>query len=230
MSKLQLKWLAVVVATFGGLALLWPSVDWYFFKDASERQLAEASRQQPKWLLNLGLDLKGGTHLLMELDVAKLPPNADVPDAVQRAIEIIRNRVDQFGVAEPLIVKQGDRWIVVQLPGITNSAQAKDLIGKTALLEFRMVDTSEKAQNALSKIAELGNPFVGEGVAAHVSTAAAKLVPTDDVLFRGKESALYLLTKNAPLTGAMLDNARVEVWCPNKECSGDHEYDRSRMY
>ncbi|MBI3553657.1 MAG: protein translocase subunit SecD [Elusimicrobia bacterium] len=211
MSKLQLKWLAAVAALFGGLGLLWPSVDWYFFKDATERQLSEASRQRPKWLLNLGLDLKGGTHLLMELDVAKLPAGADIPDAVQRAIEIIRNRVDQFGVAEPLIAKQGDRWIVVQMPGITNSAQAKELIGKTALLEFRMVDTSEKSQNALSKIAELGIPFVGEGAAAHVSTAAAKLVPADDELFRGKESSLYLLTKTVPLTGAELDNARVET-------------------
>ena len=211
MSKLQLKWLGVVVAMFGGLMLLWPSVDWYFFKDASERSMSEQARQRPKWLLNLGLDLKGGSHLLMELDVAKLPPGSDIPDAVQRAIEIIRNRVDQFGVAEPLIAKQGDRWIVVQLPGITNSAQAKELIGKTALLEFRMVDTSEKAQAALGKIAELGLPFIGEGSAAHISTAAAKLVPQEDELFRGKESSLYLLSKTVPLTGAELDNARVET-------------------
>jgi preprotein translocase subunit SecD len=211
MSKIQIKWLCAVAAFFGALVLLWPSVDWYFFKDATERQLSEAARQRPKLLLNLGLDLKGGTHLLMELDVAKLPAGADVPDAVQRAIEIIRNRVDQFGVAEPLIAKQGDRWIVVQLPGITNSGQAKELIGKTALLEFRMVDTSEKAQNALSKIAEISMPFVGEGAAAHISTAAAKLVPVEDELYRGKESSLYLLSKDIPLTGAELDNARVET-------------------
>ncbi len=211
MSKLQIKWLIAVAAFFGGLGLLWPSIDWYYFKDASERQMSEAARQRPKWLLNLGLDLKGGTHLLMELDVAKLSPGADVADAIQRAIEIIRNRVDQFGVAEPLITKQGDRWIVVQLPGITNSAQAKELIGKTALLEFRMVDTSEKAQAALNKIAEAGMPFVGEGAAAHVSTGAAKFVPPEDVLFRGKESSLYLLSKDVPLTGALLETARVET-------------------
>ena len=95
----------------------------------------------------------------------------------------------------------------MQLPGITNSAQAKDLIGKTALLEFRMVDSSEAAQKALSKIAELGNPFVGE----QVSTAAAKLVPAEDQLFRGPESSVYLLSKTAPLTGAGLETARVET-------------------
>src|SRR5437016_12572238 len=125
--------------------------------DPAERTKLEAFRLRPKWLLKLGLDLKGGTHLLMELDVSKLDPKADVNDAISRAIEIIRNRVDQFGVAEPLIARQGERWIVVQLPGITNSGQAKDLMGKTALLEFRMVDTSESAQKALNKIADLGN-------------------------------------------------------------------------
>ena len=206
MTKLQLKWLAVLASVAGAIFLLYPSINWYTM-DATERAALEKARMRPKWLLNLGLDLKGGTQLLMELDVSKLDAKADVSDAVSRAIEIIRNRVDQFGVAEPLIVKQGDRWIVVQLPGITNSAQAKDLIGKTALLEFRMVDSSEAAQKALSKIAELGNPFVGE----QVSTAAAKLVPAEDQLFRGKESSVYLLSKTAPLTGAGLETARVET-------------------
>ncbi|MDD5657042.1 MAG: protein translocase subunit SecD, partial [Elusimicrobia bacterium] len=120
----------------------------------------------------------------------------------------IRNRVDQYGVAEPLIVRQGQRWIVVQLPGITNTAQAKELVGKTALLEFRMVDDSDAAQKALGKIAELG---VAAFVDNQVSSAAAKLVPEGDQLLPGKESALYLVKKESPLTGAALDTARVST-------------------
>jgi preprotein translocase subunit SecD len=207
MTKFQLKWAGVVLATVVAGILLYPTIDWYTL-DATERAQREAERHRPKWLLNLGLDLRGGTHLLMELDVSKLDPKADINDAVQRAIEIIRNRVDQFGVAEPLIAKQGDRWIVVQLPGITNSAQAKELVGKTALLEFRMVDTSDAAQKALAKISELAaGPFVGQ----EISTAAAKLVPEGMELVRGKESSIYMLSKQVPLTGAELDSARVET-------------------
>ncbi len=210
MSKLQVKWLGVLAAIVLAVFFLYPSINWYSMS-STERAKLEAYRLRPKWLLNLGLDLKGGTHLLMELDVSKLPAGEDVNDALQRAIEIIRNRVDQFGVSEPQIAKQGDRWILVQLPGITNSQQAKELIGKTALLEFRMVDASEGAQKALNKIAELGNPFVGEGASAQISTAAVKLVPAEDALFRGKDNSLYLCSKTAPLTGAQLETARVET-------------------
>ncbi len=92
--------------------------------------------------LNLGLDLQGGMHLVMEVDAAKIPPGTTVMDAVDRAIEIIRNRVDALGVAEPVIQRQGSSWIVVQLPGIKDPQKALDLIGQTALLEFKLV--SEK--------------------------------------------------------------------------------------
>src|SRR5262249_34601644 len=118
---------------------------------AQERSEREQDRDPIlKKILNLGLDLKGGTHLVLELDRSKLPPETKTADALDRAIEIIRNRVDQFGVAEPLIARQGDRWIVVQLPGIKDSGRAKELIGKTALLEFRLVDDSGLMAN-LSK-------------------------------------------------------------------------------
>ncbi len=58
-------------------------------------------------ILKLGLDLKGGMHVILELEVNKLEKGAKVKDAMERAIEILRNRIDQFGVSEPLITKQG---------------------------------------------------------------------------------------------------------------------------
>ncbi|MBI5624852.1 MAG: protein translocase subunit SecD [Elusimicrobia bacterium] len=206
MSKLQLKWTGVGLLAALALFLLYPTINWYSMEQG-EREKLETFKMRPKHLVNLGLDLKGGSHLLMELDIDKLDPKADIPDAMARAIEIIRNRVDQFGVAEPLIARQGKRWIVVQLPGISNAAMAKDIVGKTALLEFRVVQTGEKAQEALGKIAELGAPFAGESV----STAAAKLVPAGMELFKGKESQLYLLSSTVPFTGADLETARVET-------------------
>lgn len=206
MTKIQTKWLGLLALIVVSVFLLYPTVNWYQL-DPVERAKLEAIRERPKWLVNLGLDLKGGTHMVMELQVDKLDPKTPLNEAMTQAIEIIRNRIDQFGVAEPLIVRQGARWIVVQLPGVTDSQHAKELVGKTAQLEFRMVDDSEKARAAMNKILELGNPFDG----ATPSTAAAKLVPEGLALFKGKDSAMYLLQKEVPLTGASLDTAKVET-------------------
>jgi len=88
--------------------------------------------------INYGLDLKGGMHLLLKIDTSNLSSKAK-EDACARALEVIRNRVDQFGVRESQIVQQGEDEIVVQLPGVTDRDRALDLIGKTALLEFKLV-------------------------------------------------------------------------------------------
>ncbi|MBI3801663.1 MAG: protein translocase subunit SecD [Deltaproteobacteria bacterium] len=65
--------------------------------------------------------------------------------ALEQSLETIRNRIDQFGVSEPTVQRQGSQEILVQLPGIQDPARAKDLIGKTARLEFKLVVDSEKA-------------------------------------------------------------------------------------
>ena len=78
--------------------------------------------------INLGLDLKGGMHLLLKVDTSHLSAQAK-EDAGDRAVEVIRNRIDAFGVREPSIQKQGEGEIVVQLPGITDRDRALELIG-----------------------------------------------------------------------------------------------------
>ncbi|MBI4349781.1 MAG: protein translocase subunit SecD [Elusimicrobia bacterium] len=201
-----MKWALVLGLVVVSAFFLYPTVNWYT-TDAGERAKLEAARLRPRWLLNLGLDLKGGTHLIMEVEVDKLQKDQTVKDALTQAIEVIRNRVDQFGVGETLIARQGERWIVVQLPGITDSKAAKEIIGKTALLEFRMVDSSEAGRKALQKIAELGAPF-HEG---KVKPEAEKLVPPGTALLPGREDSFYLVSASAPLTGAHLRDARVQT-------------------
>jgi len=99
--------------------------------------------------INLGLDLKGGMHLVLKIDTRQLSEEAK-KDAADRAVEIIRNRIDEFGVREPSIQKQGEDEVVVQLPGISERQRAIDLIGKTALLEFKLVcDDKDKIKEAL---------------------------------------------------------------------------------
>ncbi|HNX01686.1 MAG TPA: protein translocase subunit SecD, partial [Candidatus Cloacimonadota bacterium] len=88
--------------------------------------------------LKLGLDLRGGMQILLDVDTSKLP-DKEKDQAVKSAIEVIRNRIDQFGVQEPSIQRIGTNRIMVQLPGLKEINRAKDLIGKTALLEFKLV-------------------------------------------------------------------------------------------
>lgn len=100
--------------------------------------------------INLGLDLQGGMHLVLKVDTSKIAPEAR-KDAPERALEVVRNRIDQFGVKEPSIQLQGKDEIVVQLPGVTDRQRALDLIGKTALLEFKLVsDDTELFRRAIA--------------------------------------------------------------------------------
>ncbi len=79
----------------------------------------------------------------------------DAEDAVSRAIEIIRNRVDQYGVSEPTIQRQGDRRIIVELPGVARVEEAKQLLQGTALLEFKMLKEPDFAVSVMKKIDEV---------------------------------------------------------------------------
>ncbi|MEW5758128.1 MAG: protein translocase subunit SecD [Candidatus Omnitrophota bacterium] len=90
--------------------------------------------------INLGLDLQGGMHLVLQVDVSNLAPEAK-KDARERALEKLRNRIDEFGVAEPLIQPQGEDQIVIQLPGMVDRQRALELVKRTGFLEFKLVDT-----------------------------------------------------------------------------------------
>ena len=91
--------------------------------------------------IRLGLDLQGGTSFLVEMDTNQLAHASDADTALSHAVEVLRKRVDKFGVAEPLIQPEGNNRILVQLPGLSAADQenAKVAIQKAAFLEFRLV-------------------------------------------------------------------------------------------
>lgn len=99
--------------------------------------------------INLGLDLQGGVQLLLQVDMDKVPDEAR-KDVTARVAEIIRNRIDEFGVKEPEITTQGRDQVVVKLPGVTDRERAKEIAGKAAHLEFKIVsedtDLIQKAE------------------------------------------------------------------------------------
>lgn len=117
--------------------------------------------------------------------------------ATDQALETIRNRIDQFGVNEPDIRVQGEKRLLIQLPGIDNPERAKDLIGKTALLEFKIVDDSYNVQDAIKGSAPPGTEILYE-IRRDASGIETGRIP-------------YLVKKRAVLTGASLTDARVQI-------------------
>jgi preprotein translocase subunit SecD len=97
--------------------------------------LAGFSYNPLKERIKLGLDLKGGLHVVME---AQEKEGREVtPDTIQKSIGILRQRVDELGVEEPIIQGEGNTRIIVELPGVDNPEAAADVIGQTAELEFK---------------------------------------------------------------------------------------------
>jgi preprotein translocase subunit SecD len=118
-------------------------------------------------------------------------------DAVRQGVETIRNRVDQFGVAEPTITRQGSDRILIQLPGVQDPERAKALIGKTALLEFKLLDEQTPVEQAL----------------------AGRLPETSEILYqrrvdkdtKAERKIPYVVQRRTLLTGAELTRAEVQA-------------------
>jgi preprotein translocase subunit SecD len=105
-------------------------------------------REEKRVPLKLGLDLQGGMHLALELDQSK-QVSADPARDLDLALTVLRKRIDEFGVTEPLIQKVGDERIVVELAGITDPARAKGIVQRSAFLEFRITDETNALEKAL---------------------------------------------------------------------------------
>ncbi|MEK6747863.1 MAG: protein translocase subunit SecD [Pseudomonadota bacterium] len=119
------------------------------FRDPADREAAR--KLVAKDFPNLELREEGSGE---ELSLIAEPNKRDLVDikknAVQQNIITLRNRVNELGVAEPIVQQQGDSRIVVQLPGVQDTARAKEILGATATLEFRMVDEEHNVQEAVA--------------------------------------------------------------------------------
>jgi preprotein translocase subunit SecD len=152
-----------------------------------------------------------GQSLLLKISAKEVTRIKD--NAVDQALETIRNRVDQFGVAEPTIHRQGDNEIVVQLPGVKDPRRAIDLVGKTAQLEFKLVDDESPVAAQLPQAVAPGDE---EKILAQFGD---KIPAEDEILFEKKvnrETGVatkfpLLLKKQATLTGNLLSEAKVSL-------------------
>jgi len=133
----------VVVLILFSLWKLYPSFQYYSLSPG-QRSSMDPSRLEGlrNKALNLGLDLQGGIHLVMEVDIEGMESD-EASKAVDQAMTVLTNRVDQFGLAEPVVQRQGDNRIIIELPGMKDVERAKNLIGQTARLEFKILKSDE---------------------------------------------------------------------------------------
>ncbi len=165
-------------------------------KPIEQQRQANYKKENPeiaKSAMALGLDLAGGTHIVVEVDDSKLDEDAK-KDVLDRCLEILRNRVDQYGVSEPVINKSGDNRIIAELAGL-DADQARKLIGATALLEFKLVAEPEEFKPALDRIdnyikKKLGQNMVDTTVAQSGSDTLDNVVSLfGDVVSEGENAA-----------------------------------------
>lgn len=305
-SSWKYRGVMIALIALGALYLLVPSYYYFNLSPEVRNDPAELAKVLPGWApkrkLNLGLDLQGGIHLVMEVDVeaalaakaanraiemkdylerkdvkgatAKtvnrnqvevtapagkfdevLKTLAEFEDmervgssgesvtyafrpetvkslkdgAIEQSIKSIRNRIDKFGVTEPTIARRGATHILVQLPGFKDPEQAKELIGKTAQLEFRVVDDADRTLQSLTLPPGIKLDFEGGGQAGTPYAVSDNQVLLQEFLKdkapAGKVFALgrieeqgkavryrtYLLEDKAALTGEYLTDARVQL-------------------
>jgi len=246
-KRLTPRLIIIVIAIAIAGILLYPSVRYETMSSQEKEQLRQEGQlaDLESKIIRRGLDLQGGIHLVLEVDVPTLVYNIaknksqlfedvfqssksqvsaevrflevfeneadarelrlvryfpdrgiqnseivsslqdEANDAVRRALEIIRNRVDQFGVSEPTIQKVGNRRIIVELAGIEDPSRARDLIQTTALLEFKMLKTPEVTDATIRKIDQVLRRDKGE-LAEAISAEDTAGASEDTVITEGE--------------------------------------------
>ncbi len=220
------KFILTIAALIACLVSLWPTFEFYSLNQAerhavlqarpsaattdAEREDLQKKAKLRDRAIKLGLDLQGGMYLLLEVDRSKLGP-AEARSAVDQAIQIIRNRIDQFGVAEPSIQKQGDNRILVELPGLLDQERAKSLIGQTALLEFRIVKTDAEAKALEDRIDQYFARKLHHGAMPDSAAPDSVLHPfTSRLLAGASASEPFVLTENVAAVDSMLGQLQAD--------------------
>ena len=171
--------------------------------------------------LNLGLDLKGGAHIVLQAKDTPETPLRD--DSIDRLLAVLRNRIDQYGVAEPIIQKSGTDRVIVDLPGIQDPAAALELIGRTAQMDFREVlDSTGMAtppapvrSNYDSDIQFVNAQERWQKAIEQLSSASADLIAKSaanpgSIVAPAEEAGRFYLLGPVVLSGKDLVNAEVQ--------------------
>jgi preprotein translocase subunit SecD len=184
--------------------------------------------------INLGLDLQGGIHLALEVDESK-GPVADCADAIRRAETVVRRRVDEFGTTEPVVQVVGNCRLLVELAGEKDPARAKQIVQRSAFLEFRITDMKGLFRDALpavdaelrkagvkggpggavSAVSQLFNQDTTKKVEADTSAASSAPGALSALLFQGQVPGEFLVpVEQLPRAESLLARPEVRAVLP----------------
>lgn len=144
--------------------------------------------------LKRGLDLQGGMHMTLEIDESKQAV-ADKSEALDRALRVVRQRIDEFGVSEPVVQKAGEDRIIVELPGIDDPERAQDVVQKAAFLEFQITDKTQALERVVPRFDQIAREAGITVASARAggdsarSTAVTTLFGTDSGAAAGDSAA-----------------------------------------
>jgi preprotein translocase subunit SecD len=189
------------------------------------------NQQRQGDMVTLGLDLAGGTYLALEIDESRTAlTDAQRTDAIDRALKVVRIRVEGLGVSEPVVQKSGDHRIVVELAGLKNTGSAKDVISKAAFLEFQIV-RGEAIGDALPRIERAilaafpnerggaaapaaGGPFQQKGATDTAEAAPTSTPFQSKIASAGPEGQMFVAVKDTAAVGRYLRLPSVQAALP----------------
>ena len=197
MSNLKYRLLLIVALVAASIWSLFPRdvdvrlrrPDGTFF-DTTQRRIP----------LKYGLDLQGGMHLALEVDESQRAVT-DKADAINRALTVVRTRIDEFGVSEPVVQKAGNERIIVELPGIDDRERAIQVVQGQAFLEFRITDETRALERVLPRLdAILKEKGLGPASAGTKGAAAP-----------GSKALQGLLSDSGTKTAQNADSAKTQA-------------------
>ncbi|WP_373061088.1 preprotein translocase subunit SecD, partial [Gemmatimonas sp.] len=152
--------------------------------------------------LKRGLDLQGGMHLTLEVDESRQAV-ADKSEALDRALKVVRQRIDEFGVSEPVVQKAGNERIIVELPGIDDAERAQDVVQKSAFLEFQITDKTQAFEKVMPRFDEIAkNAGLSTAAEAKASGDTTKKIGVTSLLTQKSDSVKDSTGKAVATTGA----------------------------
>lgn len=168
MTNLKHRLLTIAALILASVYMLWPREVLVRTLQPDGSYALQPVRRLP---IKLGLDLSGGMHMALEVDESR-GAVVDKAEAIERALTVVRERIDEFGVAEPVVQRVGDDRIIVELPGIDDQERALAVVQRSAFLQFQITDETQ----SLDRVAPRIDAIVRDrGLAAATATPAANV-------------------------------------------------------
>jgi preprotein translocase subunit SecD len=231
MTNLKYRMLTIVALVIASVWTLWPRTviervkrDGVFVYDTVQRVP-----------LKRGLDLQGGMYLALEVDESK-GAIFNREDALQRALKVVRNRIDEFGVAEPNVQTVGNSRIIVELPGIDDPERAEAVVQQAAHLQFMITDKTNALERSLSRLDQIARDVGGPAsrgalgdTARRAAVSGLDKLFTQDSTARGADSTRSD-SAIAPPTGGAISGLLQRGDMPGEFYVSQQNVDRAEYY